>query len=53
MKYYATKNLRKNELGILIIGAFSSAVSISIPPKEAAFPISSYCYSDCISKVSN
>jgi hypothetical protein len=51
LRYYATKNLRKNELGILIIGAYLSPVSIAIPPKESAFSISSYCYADCTRKV--
>jgi hypothetical protein len=51
VRFHATKNLAKNEMGCLTLGTDSSPFGISIPPGMPNFPIQSYCYKDCTDRV--
>ncbi|CAF0944282.1 unnamed protein product [Brachionus calyciflorus] len=50
LRYYMTKNLRKNELGVLTVGTASTPFGIVIPPKAEQQSIKSYCFNDCLNK---
>ncbi|CAF1040449.1 unnamed protein product [Brachionus calyciflorus] len=50
LRYYMTKNLRKNELGILTVGSDSSPFGIAIPPYMEKQSIKTYCFNDCLNR---
>ena len=51
IRYYITKNLQPNELGILTIGSETIPFALDLPPSLEKIGINSYCPSECISKV--
>jgi hypothetical protein len=51
IKYYMTKNLLPNELGVLTIGSDTARFGIGLPPKMNKIGINTYCPNECITKV--
>lgn len=51
LRYYATSNLRPNELGVLTLGTDASPLGIALPPKVENFQIQTFCDNRCIGKV--
>lgn len=51
LKYFLSKDLKKNELGGLTLGAVQSLSGLIIPPKQADFEIQSTCPSTCLSRM--
>ena len=51
MRYYMTKQLRPNELGVLTIGTASSPLGLAIPPNQSSFVTKTYCSNSCMKSV--
>lgn len=51
LRYYLTKQLRPNELGILTLGTDSSGYGIAIPPGLSSFVLNTYCHNSCLKNV--
>lgn len=50
-RFYLTKQLRPNELGLITIGTGSNPYSEAIPPNMENFVLETFCHSYCIEKV--
>lgn len=48
LRYYVTKTLRPNELGILTLGTDPSPWGIALPPLVSNFPLQAFCDNSCI-----
>ncbi|CAF1008830.1 unnamed protein product [Brachionus calyciflorus] len=47
VRFYATKNYRKNEFGVFTVGAEESAQGIILPPRAESFKLNYACSRDC------
>ena len=53
LRFHMTKNLRKNELGILTVGTDSTDSAITIPPGIEGYEITGHCHNRCTELVNS
>ncbi len=51
VRYYLTKKLFANELGVLSIGSETGPFALDLPPNAAHIGVNSFCHNDCIKTV--
>ena len=47
VRFYFSKNLRKNELGVVVINSFQRPLSSVLPPQSDNLTLTSICYPEC------
>jgi hypothetical protein len=47
VRFYFTKNLRRNELGVVVIQSFQRPLSSVLPPQSDNLTLTSICYPEC------